>query len=100
MDGDLSASSVPDQGSTFRFAAAFPRLEGGATVLKPLKDVAPVAIYGDGAQADGLTSQIKTLGGRVSNDELRPSLNIISLPRDGFLSPDFGAESNASRNGP
>lgn len=89
MDGDLSASSVPDEGSTFRFAAPFPRLEGGEAVLKPLQGAAPVALYGDGAPADGLASQISALGGHISADGQRPSLNIVSLPRDGRLPRDF-----------
>lgn len=91
MNGDLSASSVPDQGSTFRFAASFPRLEGGATVLKPLEDVAPVALFGDGAQVDGLASQIRALGGRIANEDEHPSLNIVYLPRDGNLPANLRA---------
>lgn len=90
MNGELSASSVPDQGSTFRFAATFPRLEGGETVLKPLKDYAPVALYGGGAQADGLASQVRTLGGRVSTDDEKPSLIIVSMSRDGHLPNNLG----------
>lgn len=89
MGGELSASSVPDQGSTFRFAAAFPRLEGGVAVLEPLKGLAPVALYGEGAQADGLASQISALGGRVADYDEHPSLNVVSLPRDGRLPDGF-----------
>ncbi len=85
MDGELSASSIPDEGSTFRFAASFPHLEAGVTVLEPLKDVAPVALFGDGALTDGLASQIRALGGRIAAFDERPSLTVVSLPRDGAM---------------
>lgn len=85
MDGDLSASSVPDQGSTFRFAASFPRLESGSDVLKPLKGAGPVALFGEGAQKEGLASQISVLGGNMNGGADIPALIIVSLPRDGCL---------------
>jgi len=95
MDGELSASSVLDQGSTFRFAAPFPRLEGGATVFEPLKDAGAIAIYGSGVQVESLASQIGALGGRIAAEGERPSLNVISLPRDGKMPADIQGYADA-----
>ncbi len=88
MDGDLSATSVIDQGSTFQFSAAFPHLESGAAVPAVLNGVAPVAIHGSGPHAEGLASQIRVLGGQIADDGTSPGLNIISVPREGAFPAD------------
>lgn len=85
MDGDLSATSAPDEGSTFRFAASFPVLDRASTVSAVLRDVAPVALHGAGVEVEGLAAQVSALGGRIASYGDLPSLNIVSLTRDGRL---------------
>ena len=88
MDGEISATSIPDQGSTFRFAASFSVLERTGFISDALVGAAPVALYGGGAQAEGLGAQIRALGGQIAFDGVKPSMNIVSLPRDGRLQKD------------
>lgn len=87
MDGELSASSAPDEGSTFRFAASFPVLESAGEALEVLRHAGPVALFGDDSHAESLASTLRFLGGEVAHDPIAPSLTVVSLPRDGRL-PD------------